>query len=274
VLRPPHFREHETSFVLTWDAGTAQRSSSSNLVKYICLRVPPHLRGQHWHDLLGKHRPALTDQLVLHASHVKDILSKVERPEFIHVYVSSVNSSHGAACQQGDPPDMLFELPRFGLEFELRAGSIWSKDYSGYCLHPCQQLLEHLPDFRQYLVLRQQQQGGGTVAQKGGQRVLVPVGLVQRKREEVAVVHGSSCRDELKVRVKVCLQAVLALISLVQGIGGILCRLYCFRRHQQTSQPCSSLLGSQQSTAWALHGHGRGTDESNGVSCPNWWMIK
>jgi hypothetical protein len=114
------------------------------------------------------------------------------------------------------PGYMLFELPRFGLEFELRAGLLWSLDYSGYHLHPRQQLLSEqgclspgacsiktvytLPNFRQYLVLQRAQQQSVMAGQRGGKRVIVPVGQVLRKMPEVAVVHGHCSSDHLEVR--------------------------------------------------------------------------
>jgi hypothetical protein len=221
VLRPRSFREHDTHFLLEWDTASQIMSCSmddlshSDQMDYVCLRVPPHLRGTSWADLLSAHRTQLTDQLVVHSSPAKQILTKFEAPDFIHTYVDAASSTGGVCLTQGSPRDMLFELPRFGLEFELRAGLVWSLDYSGYTLHPCQQLLAEqcrslgarsnstaytLPDFRQYLVMQRAQQQGVMAGQRGGKRVIVPVGQVQRRLLEVAVVHGHSSSDHLEVR--------------------------------------------------------------------------
>jgi hypothetical protein len=122
VLRPTHFRDHASHFLLqlklhssnepsssepsssepSSSEPSSSEPSSSEQAEYVCLRVPPHLHERCWADLLRHHSTELTDQLVLHASAVTDILSKLEGPEFIHVYVDAVSRGDGRdANEQG-----------------------------------------------------------------------------------------------------------------------------------------------------------------------------
>jgi hypothetical protein len=171
VLRPHNFREHDTHFLLHWavpDSAAASPAAPGSL-EYVCRRVPLHLREQHWAALLTEHAAGLTDQLVLHQSDVTRVLSKFESQHFIHAYVDAAtpaaagSSGQGASSgsrkrasigkrkdassssadgnREGPQRAMLFELPRFGLEFELRGGELRSLDYAGYRLRACQQLV-------------------------------------------------------------------------------------------------------------------------------------
>ena len=97
----------------------------------------------------------------------------------------------------------MFELPRYQLEFELRGSTLRSCNYSSYVLAPAQQLVKPcpsapggveytLPEFRQYLVLRQEAGKGLEVGlEKPEQLVLVPVGAVQVTRSG-AVASGAA----------------------------------------------------------------------------------
>lgn len=213
-------------------------------MEYVCRRVPLHLREHHWPALLSEHAAELTDQLVLHQSGVTRVLAKFERPQFIHTYVDAAaptaagSSGHGASgsrkrassgkrkdassasSREGPHRAMLFELPRFGLEFELRGGELLSLDYAGYRLRACQQLVVPgaaatgggsggavprytLPDFFQYLVLEQaagSSSGSSSAAgQRGWQKVLVPEGRVERRQADVCVQHATSSNAGVQV---------------------------------------------------------------------------
>ncbi|KAL4434355.1 hypothetical protein ABPG75_000796 [Micractinium tetrahymenae] len=104
---------------------------------------------------------------------------------------------------------MLFELPRFGLEFELLpSGELRSLDYAGHRLAACQQLWEPaaaaghdggssgaasytLPDFQQYLVLE-------PAAPLQRRLVIVPVGRAVRLEVAVEIEHSSASDADIK----------------------------------------------------------------------------
>jgi hypothetical protein len=158
-----------------------------------------YLQAEHWANLLSQRSTELTDRLVLHSSGVVQVLSKMESKEFIHTYIRSHEPGSDGTTQQQHT--MLFELPRFNLGFGLRGRQLHSLDYSGFSVHPCQQLVVQgegrgciytMPDFHRYLVL---QQGAGS----GKQQVLVPVGEVQRGPASVSVMVDGSSGAQLKV---------------------------------------------------------------------------
>lgn len=245
-------------------------------VSFVCRRVPAHLPHRtDWRRLLAECGSQLSDQLVLHKSAVTQVLTKFEDRDFIHAYVpagcsssdggtsssggasaskkrklsSTGACSSGASGSAGSPAvvaddassagarQMLFELPRFGLEFELAGGQLRSLDHAGFVLAPCQQLWQPgaheegcagssgkdgsscscgsssspsytLPDFWQYLILQPAedvQSGCGDSGSSCGtavqQRtlVLLPVGRVVRTEDGVEVEHGSNSGDALQV---------------------------------------------------------------------------
>ncbi|GLC35571.1 thioredoxin-disulfide reductase [Pleodorina starrii] len=214
VLRPPNFLQQDVHFVV-------QCTPTANYYSYHCRRVPSHLQSRHhWTELLSvpELRQQLTDLLVLlRGCAVQDLLlSKLEEPQFIHAYDS----------REAEPGLLRLELPRFGLEFEIRPndGSVTSRDYSGYRLHRRQLLVWEkeaeeeggggsddegtggssydavqytLPEFRQYLVLERLP---GTGAVQGARRedvlVLVPAGGV-----EVGKQPSFGSVGEVRVRV-------------------------------------------------------------------------
>lgn len=175
ILRPLHFQERSVSFLVRYSAddcfeksvpATTQPTPAGTVLQ--CERVPTHLMSDHWLSLLDNRGHQIqTQPLVLadSSTHLQ-ILSKFEDAAYIHVYASS----HGSDCSQRSGPgssavgqdvpgttcsgnsssmsskiaavpELLFELPRFGLEFELREGRLLSKDHRGYCLSMCQQLV-------------------------------------------------------------------------------------------------------------------------------------
>ncbi len=122
--------------------------------------------------------------------------------------------------------DLIFELPRAGLEFELACGELRSRDFAGYRLRPCQQLTGAdeggagqghytLPEFSRYLVLKRAPagEGGGSSSSSGavpGQQqqqwadelVLVPAGDIVRGgggEVDVAVYGGGGSGVALTV---------------------------------------------------------------------------
>lgn len=209
VLRPIHFRDRQTHYVLHWPTA----GSTGPAVSYTCLRVPEHVQRHSWVELLAPEaRQALTDQLVLHSSAVTAVLAQFESTCFIHTYIRAGGGSSaatGSSATAPPAPAMLFSLPRVQLEFELRGGALWSLDFTGWRLRPCQRLVEQaaagestavytLPDFSQCLILErpaQGQQAGGAAALQ----VLVPAGQVQRGHEAVTVMHSGDTDAQLQV---------------------------------------------------------------------------
>eukprot|EP00798_Chlamydomonas_sp_ICE-L_P016369 gene16369-22571_t len=150
-----------------------------------------------WPSLLSEHRAELTDELVLaqHSSLGLNILSKLEDSTFIHTYSQETTS-------------LLWELPRYGLEFEQRDGTFLSRDYAGFRLADEQQLAhitsedDHavegdvdytLPKFEQYLVLERMHQEGNTFqAQQSDKMIIVPKGTVTLDRADKMVLPNVS----------------------------------------------------------------------------------
>lgn len=224
ILRPPHFSAHTTHFIIQYSAHATSPSNTPIatqplVMEYCCLRLPPHLQTHHWAELLAKfeHTADITHELVLLRSHHTHILSKMESAQFIHTYIP----------RMADEACMLFELPRFGLEFEQREGQILSLDYSGYSLAQSQQLVSKtedssdagsvaytLPNFQQYLVLQQLRRGEVVVGSGRAEvLVLVPVGVVKcsgkgaddaacpaEQPVQVVVSHASGASVKVRTR--------------------------------------------------------------------------
>ncbi|GLC49187.1 thioredoxin-disulfide reductase [Pleodorina starrii] len=226
LLRPRNFLERSVQFIMQVQAESGG-PTAGELAKrgYHCWRVPSHLQSRHhWTELLSvpELRQQLTDLLVLlRGCAVQDLLlSKLEEPQFIHAYDS----------REAEPGLMRLELPRFGLEFEIRPsdGSVTSRDYSGYRLHrrqllvwereaeeeggggsddegtggsSCNAVQYTLPEFRQYLVLERLP---GTGVVQGARRedvlVLVPAGGVEVGQQQQQQPSSRSV-DEVRVRV-------------------------------------------------------------------------
>lgn len=193
--------------------------------EYACFRVPMHLHQQHWTNILSK-RSELTDQLVLlqqqNASALQQIavtLAKLEQPQFMHVYVSSDETGPASTMvetSQACNRTLLFELPRFGLEFQMRGSSLVSLDYAGYQLSPCQQLVKltgisgksndyTLAGFQQYLILLRNPEHS-IISSHGNRRadrlVLVPSGPVVpdfKNLREAKVQLSASSGTAIKV---------------------------------------------------------------------------
>eukprot|EP00878_Enallax_costatus_P005957 GHUV01006249.1.p1 GENE.GHUV01006249.1~~GHUV01006249.1.p1 ORF type:complete len:2036 (+),score=737.34 GHUV01006249.1:1069-7176(+) len=176
VLRPKHFQQHSVSFLIRYGvsdriggqsppaaASSASAEPPVQATALWCWRVPHHLTSEHWLSLLSNYAHQLqTQPMVLADSseHLR-ILGKFEDAAYIHVYASDKAlsaPSAGSAEAQGahvaarsvstnlvTVPELLFELPRFGLEFELRGGCLLSKAHSGYCLSKYQQLVGQVP---------------------------------------------------------------------------------------------------------------------------------
>ncbi len=183
VLRPKKFTNHKSFFILRWDNSHA---ASTQEVDFTCYRVPSHLGSVHWETLLGSERSAqLTDQLVLHSSNITKVLSKFEDTSYIHCYVNSTFVDAEVLESPLSKRKMLFELPRYHLEFELSPEGLLSLDYLGYQLASKQQLLSPmlagytLPDFHQYLILEKSTSTATAVtSHRPSSVVLVPTGRV------------------------------------------------------------------------------------------------
>ena len=103
------------------------------------------------------------------------VLSKFETDiEFIHGFATRRRT-------------LLFELPRYGLGFELRDGRLHSDNFVGFVLAPRQQLQDTLHGFQQYLLLE-------SVTQDAPSLVIIPVGAVVWTAVLVEV-QGSSAFD-------------------------------------------------------------------------------
>jgi hypothetical protein len=180
ILRPPDFQDHSAKFIIRYNTAAAAAATAATgfgqHASYTCWLVPHHLSSslQHWWQLLTQ--PQLQQQLVLMqpGSRVMHVLSKFELLQFVHVFAPAESGSSSSKVQ-AVRAGTCFELPRFGLEFELQQdGKLASKGLRGYELAEQQQLVSQheahrceaaaaqqhaacnytLPDFTQYLVLQ------------------------------------------------------------------------------------------------------------------------
>eukprot|EP00798_Chlamydomonas_sp_ICE-L_P027658 gene27658-7296_t len=173
VVRPVSFLGHSTQFLICCDSGSMNSNESHHggveRLCYSCLRIPLHLMQRPWPSLLTEHRAELTDELVLaqQSSLGLHILAKIEASKFIHTFSTSgrpimgtSGSPMGAAGVSSARPgsfedsacnteagsashesmSLLWELPRYGLEFEHVNGIFLSRDYAGFKLADVQQL--------------------------------------------------------------------------------------------------------------------------------------
>lgn len=224
ILRPPCFSFIDVHFLIRYCLNPEAESAPTEShglagVQYTCYRVPAHLHGKHWKDLLSAHRSELIHRLVLHDSLISQVLTKLEDPQFIHAYTQSAatDPSHG----------MRFELPRFNLGFELRQRQLVSLEYSGYKLSKRQQLVTRvvdqlcstdgnvrsalytLPDFHQYLLLQRipckdvlvGDRRADSIALVLVGRVVSAKGSLQHAESSVRISRDSSSSAKLQVRV-------------------------------------------------------------------------
>ncbi|KAG2496793.1 hypothetical protein HYH03_005201 [Edaphochlamys debaryana] len=211
VLRPPDFQQHDVHYVMQY----VRRGA---VFTFDCRRVPQHLRACHWLDLLSNHEAELTDRLVrLSGSAVRDtVLAKLDSPDLVHSYQPAGRRAGAGARAGAASCQLIFELPRYGLEFELhRSGELVSRDYPGYRLRRSQRLVTTgtdagygservsytLPDFKSYLVLerRPSERQLPAAAQQADALVLIPAGPVQSRGGLVAVATGPGSGACLKV---------------------------------------------------------------------------
>ncbi len=93
----------------------------------------------------------------------------------------------GATGQQGDAAErvLVFELPRYGLEFELRGWQLLSRDYSGYRLRREQQLVAVVDGRQQH----------GAAAGAAGVRAGVRAGAAEEQEadDNARAGHSRSC---------------------------------------------------------------------------------
>lgn len=157
--------------------------------------------------------------MVRHTSHIKDVLAKLEDPTFIHMYVPYIHNS-----DQSSEKRFIYELPRYGLQFERQGQVLVSLDYSGYYLSKEQQLVTWhdvrdsdskglsdytLSNFQQYLLLQRIPNEGVMVGpQRSDTLALVAVGQVacERNPDEPLVVTvqvNDSSDAVLKVSFKI-----------------------------------------------------------------------
>jgi hypothetical protein len=208
VLRPLQYDRREVQFVL-WDEtilkegedkgeGDAEQGCAD--VRMLCRRVRPHMHleiegvpafiGLHTaHRLVhpdkqppsagnpkdNANRALDVDLLVLpQPSRILTALSKLETDVmFIHAFFTGRSTR-------------VFELPRYGLSFELRDGRLHSDNFVGFALAPRQQLVGMLHGFEQYLLLE-------SVHEATPSLVLIPAGPVIRTTDGVVIDGSSSC---------------------------------------------------------------------------------
>ena len=193
VLRPRSFKHREIEFVM-WQNSS---NGSGESCEVICQRVPKHLQREMEVAIFRQsqgspmpkslhpaaapfHWPAAQeeDRLVLLApSAIIKVLNKFEtKVECIHCFITRRQTFQ-------------FELPRFGLNFELQGGRIKSRNFFGCALAEQQQLPDTLYGFTQYLVLESDEVNAPNV-------VIFPAGVVVQDADtKEVVIEGSDLVD-------------------------------------------------------------------------------
>ena len=200
VLRPKHFDQRSVQFVLfraheanevNWHStnlreSTRRQSKPSLKARggdsgWVCCRVPEHLQSSRWAVMLADVNSF--DQLVLaHEAQAGEELAKVQRvllefepfPRYHHLFLDKAGT-------------LLFELPRFGISFELVEGALHSRDFLGFALAQEQQLPDALHGLQQYLILEKSE--GDQVLSK----MIFPMGVVTAVSANVVIVGRTEC---------------------------------------------------------------------------------
>jgi hypothetical protein len=135
-----HARVIDSSIATRFIAGDDEQAES--LVGIFSLPQP--LTWASYNAISQNDQVAVMHQLVdsSEIAELRSILSKLERRELVHAW------SH---CQSRQ---VHIDIPRFRLQFDLVGGKLWSRDFRGYLLSPCQQLDGALRGFTQYLLLQ------------------------------------------------------------------------------------------------------------------------
>lgn len=159
-------------------------------------RVPPHARAHGWRELVASAAKGEHPTLVVFPLPPVSALAKLEPAALIHSWLDRAGGR------------FLFELPRLGLEFELRGGDgrrvvggeggepgcsavsyyttapvlfrLCSVDFANFALAPEQQLADTLPGFTQYLVLAPLPELLHQPPWDASTKLLAPAGAVER----------------------------------------------------------------------------------------------
>jgi hypothetical protein len=275
LLRPTHFQDRDIHHLVNLGqtgaaSTTGDNSSSSSSSQFTCWKVPRNLSSKGWPQLVNNHLADVSSShLVLSADAAVDIvlpvLAKFEDQQYIHVYrpvgEAGLNKNQAAAANSSSSSNagasqLLFELPRYGLTFQLQQGKLWSLDHAGWYLAPCQQLVNFTPDdmsskassdgsnataeapaaaassytllgLSQYLVLCKEEPGSSVTSSS----VLMPAGLVTRVSPgaggpgapSVQLRTSPQCDADLQVSGRTALHLNR------QCIGAADCKQFCCR---------------------------------------------
>jgi len=217
VLRPRPFSERAIEFVLWPDsAGGGAGAPGAMGTQAVCQRVPRHLQIEMEGRILGggedddhdddedkAEQDASEGEKVIGGDNYEDesfatpfawpdgqeadqlvLLSPSIVLHVLSKFETNVKFIHGFATRR---KTLLFELPRYGLGFELRDGRLHSENFVGFALAPRQQLQHTLHGFQQYLLLE-------SVAKDAPSLVIVPVGA-EVLTANLVEVQGSSAFD-------------------------------------------------------------------------------
>lgn len=154
LLRPHSFDRRRVEFLLVWNPEEQMILNTFLNPSFSCrcYRIPEHLQKKSWQEeLIPLAATEKLDELMAHPNPpdlIIQILRKFETDAaLIHTY---------RACNG----DLLFELPRYGLVFQLdiedvgsHGNQLESRNFLGFSLSAQQQLDDALFGFSQYLVL-------------------------------------------------------------------------------------------------------------------------
>lgn len=221
LFRPRHFTGRPADFIafaisIAERDGEMESAARGAVCEYSCRRIPIHLRGTHWRALIATYHNELKDELVrVEGCVITKMLSKFEQVQYIHHFRRL--DQHAASQKE---PLLSFELPRLNLEFELqRRNEVVSKEYDGYCLRHCQQLVtmrdRHMPlegltkdpvtytlnGFTEYLILERRSCSASSRSKRAEVLVLVPAGTVRQTQDgKVSITTPPGAGASFKVR--------------------------------------------------------------------------
>jgi hypothetical protein len=202
VLRPKHFDQRSVHFVLfraheanevNWHSRNLRVSTQSKPSLeargggsgWVCCRVPEHLQSSKWAVMLAD--VSSFDQLVLaHEAQAGEELHKVQR--VLLEFEPFLRYHHLFLDKAGR---LLFELPRYGISFELVEGALHSRDFLSFVLAQEQQLTDALHGFQQYFIL-EKSEGDQALS-----KMIFPMGVVTAQSNaetaHVVIVGGTEC---------------------------------------------------------------------------------
>ena len=161
LLRDIEFSRRNVHFVI-------ENNPDNNC--WTCFQIPLYLHESIWNKICEKSIELNQFHALIESNPLRNIFMKFEDSKFIHIYSLPGGES-------------VIELPRFQLQFQRNKDSsvIYSLDYTGYNLSPCQQFNDTLIGLNRYLLLENKSEGFNQL------KVIIPDGKVIKCKDGVVV---------------------------------------------------------------------------------------